>query len=301
MLVVDRVRRSFGSAIAVRDVSFAVERGSIFGLLGPNGAGKTTTMRMILGIFPPDGGTISWNGEPITLTTRRRFGYLPEERGLYGKMRVRDQIAYFARLHGCDAAFARDRTAQWMERLDIVQYADRPCGELSKGNQQKVQLASAAVHEPELLVLDEPFSGLDPVNAEIMLASIRALAESGTTLVLSSHQMFQIENACGAFCIIGAGEVRAAGTLAQLRENFPTRTIVVDPDLPEIRTLFERIGAKRSTAHASLGALAFEVPAATDFAALLRLAADVAPVQSFERREPSLGEIYVLAQNPVNA
>jgi ABC-2 type transport system ATP-binding protein len=297
MLVVDRIRRSFGSTLAVRDVSFSVARGSIFGLLGPNGAGKTTTMRMILGIFPPDGGSLTWNGEPITRKTRRRFGYLPEERGLYGKMRVRDQIAYFARLHGCDANFAREHTTQWMERLDITRYADRPCSELSKGNQQKVQLASAAVHEPELLVLDEPFSGLDPVNAEIMLASIRALAAGGTTLVLSSHQMFAIENACSAFCIIGAGEVRASGTLAQLRENFPTRTIVVDPDLPELRTLFARMGATQSSALASLGTLAYDVPAATDFAALLRSAAEIAPVQSFERREPSLGDIYVLAQN----
>jgi ABC-2 type transport system ATP-binding protein len=296
LLEVCALRKRYGKHTALDGVSFQVPAGAVFGLLGPNGAGKTTTMRMILGIFPPDGGAITWNGEPVTLATRRRFGYLPEERGLYGKMRVRDQIAYFARLHGCDAAFARDRTTQWMERLDIMRYADRPCSELSKGNQQKVQLASAAVHEPELLVLDEPFSGLDPVNAEIMLASIRALAENGTTLVLSSHQMFQIENACSAFCIIGAGEVRAAGTLAQLRENFPTRTIVVDPDLPEIRSLFARIGATQSSAHASLGALAYQVPAATDFAALLRSAADVGPVQSFERREPSLGDIYVRAQ-----
>jgi ABC-2 type transport system ATP-binding protein len=295
MLVVDRIRRAFGPAIAVRNVSFSVERGSIFGLLGPNGAGKTTTMRMILGIFGPDAGTITWNGEPITLATRRRFGYLPEERGLYGKMRVRDQIAYFARLHGCNDTFARERTNRWMARLDIERYADRPCGELSKGNQQKVQLASAAVHEPELLVLDEPFSGLDPVNAETMLASIRELADAGTTLVLSSHQMFQIEHACKAFCIIGAGEVRAAGTLAELRMSFPTRRLVVEPDSPALHALFERAGAVRARTMNGDGTLAYDLPADTDFAALLREAADIAPVQSFERREPSLGDIYVRA------
>ena len=295
MLVVDRIRRSFGAAIAVRNVSFTVERGSIFGLLGPNGAGKTTTMRMILGIFAPDDGAISWDGAPITLATRRRFGYLPEERGLYGKMRVRDQIAYFARLHGCDSGVAKTRTSAWIERLGIQQYADRPCGELSKGNQQKVQLASAAVHEPELLVLDEPFSGLDPVNAETMLASIKALAATGTTLVLSSHQMFQIENACSTFCIIGAGEVRAAGTLAQLRERFPTRTLVVEPDTPELRTLLDRVGEAHADAFAGPGKLAYDVPAGTDFAALLRKAADASPVRSFERREPTLGDIYIRA------
>ena len=295
MLVVDNVRRSFGSVVAVRNVSFSVARGTIFGLLGPNGAGKTTTMRMILGIFAPDSGSLTWNGAPITLATRRRFGYLPEERGLYGKMRVRDQIAYFARLHGCDAAFARSRTQAWIERLDIEQYADRPCGELSKGNQQKVQLASAAVHEPELLVLDEPFSGLDPVNAEIMLGAIRSIADAGTTLVLSSHQMFQIENACGAFCIIGGGEVRAAGTLAELRSTFPTRTVVVEPDTPQVRAVLDRTGTHVPNVYASSGTLAYEVPAATDFAALLRDSASAAPVESFERREPSLGDIYLRA------
>ena len=295
MLVVDRIRRSFGTAVAVRDVSFTVERGSIFGFLGPNGAGKTTTMRMILGIFAPDAGSISWNGAPITLATRRRFGYLPEERGLYGKMRVRDQIAYFARLHGVDADAAKKRTSAWIERLNIEHYADRPCGELSKGNQQKVQLASAAVHEPELLVLDEPFSGLDPVNAETMLGSIEAIAAAGTTLVLSSHQMFQIENACSSFCIIGAGEVRAAGTLAQLRDAFPTRTLVVEPDTPELREVLDAVGATHSDAFAGPDRLAYDVPARTDFAALLRRAAGVSPLRSFDRREPTLGDIYIRA------
>jgi ABC-2 type transport system ATP-binding protein len=295
MLVVDHVSRTFGSTRAVRDVSFSVAAGTVFGLLGPNGAGKTTTMRMILGIFEPDAGSLAWRGEPITLRTRRRFGYLPEERGLYGKMRVRDQIAYFARLHGCDASTARANTDRWIERLAIGQYADRPCGQLSKGNQQKVQLASAAVHEPELLVLDEPFSGLDPVNAETILSSIRELAANGTTLVLSSHQMFQIENACERFCIIGAGEVRAAGTLAELRTTVPTRTLVVEPDNANLRELFARFGAQPSRAHARLGALAYDVPADCDVAALLRAATEVCDVQSFERREPSLGEIYLRA------
>ncbi|GAC1495828.1 MAG: ATP-binding cassette domain-containing protein [Vulcanimicrobiaceae bacterium] len=292
MLVVDRIARSFGSAVAVRDVSFTVDRASIVALLGPNGAGKTTTMRMILGIYVPDRGAIAWRGAAIDRATRRRFGYLPEERGLYAKMSVRDQIAYMGRLHGLRDADARARTATWMETLDIARYATRACGELSKGNQQKVQLASAVLHEPEVLVLDEPFSGLDPVNAETMLACIRSLAAGGTTLVLSSHQLYAIESVCHSFCIVGAGEVRASGTLAQLRSTFPTRTVRVRPDLPAIREAFARAGAP-GPASGDPGELVYELPTTTDFGALLRAAVAAGPVDSFERSEPSLGAIYV--------
>jgi ABC-2 type transport system ATP-binding protein len=294
MLVVDHIARSFGAARAVRDVSFTVGRGSVFGLLGPNGAGKTTTMRMVLGIYVPDAGRITWDGTAIDLATRRRFGYLPEERGLYGKMKVRDQVAYFGRLHGLGAAEAARRTARWLETLDIATYADRACGELSKGNQQKVQLACAVLHEPELLVLDEPFSGLDPVNAETMLACIERLAASGTTLILSSHQMFQIEHVCREFCIVAGGVVRANGTLAALRDGFPSRTLRVAPDLPAIRAVFAAAGAGEPT-RGDDGDLAYEFPRGTDFGALLRAAVAAGPLETFERREPTLGAIYLRA------
>jgi ABC-2 type transport system ATP-binding protein len=300
MLVVDRVRRSFGPVEAVRDVSFSVARGSVFGLLGPNGAGKTTIMRMILGIYVPDGGSIAWNESPVDLAVRRRFGYLPEERGLYGKMRVRDHIVYFGRLHGLEADDAVRRARIWMATLDIEHYADRACSELSKGNQQKVQLACAVLHDPELLVLDEPFSGLDPVNAETMLACIRTLAERGTTLVLSSHQMFQIEHACTAFCIIGAGEVRASGTLSELRRAFPTRTIRVAPDLPAIRAAFAARGAAEPVT-GDEGDMLYDLPAATDFGSLLREAVAAGPLESFERQEPSLNQIYVRSLGPAGS
>jgi ABC-2 type transport system ATP-binding protein len=294
MLVVDHVQRSFGSVAAVRDVSFQCARGDVFGLLGPNGAGKTTTMRMILGIFPPDAGSVTWESRPVDRVVRKRFGYLPEERGLYAKMPVRDQMAYFGRLHGLQEFDARERADVWLKRLDIEQYAKRPSGELSKGNQQKVQLACAVLHQPELLILDEPFSGLDPVNAEIILQCIRGLAADGTACVLSSHQMWQIENACSRFSIIGAGAVRAAGTLAELRRAFPTRTVRVAPDLPEIREVFNARGDGEPTIDAD-GRLRYELPAATDFGALLRAAVAAGPVESFEREEPSLNAIYVRA------
>jgi len=294
MLVVDRVQRSFGPITAVRNVSFQCDRGGVIGLLGPNGAGKTTTMRMILGIYPPDSGSVTWGGKPIDRRVRKRFGYLPEERGLYAKMKVRDQIAYFGRLHGMPEFDALKRADRWLTQLDIEQYAKRPCGELSKGNQQKVQLACAVLHEPELLVLDEPFSGLDPVNAQIMLDCINVMRAEGTALVLSSHQMWQIEYACDAFCIIGDGEVRAAGTLAELRRSFPTRTVRVVPDVPEIRAVFRDHGYGEARDDAD-GTLHYELPAATDFGALLRAAVNAGPLESFDREEPSLNQIYVRA------
>ena len=279
---------------AVRDVHFSVADGTIFGLLGPNGAGKTTTMRMILGILTPDGGTISWNGTRVVERTRRGFGYLPEERGIYGKMKVREQIAYFGKLHGLRDPDLGARVNRWIERLEITQYADRPCAELSKGNQQKVQIACAAVHDPSLLVLDEPFSGLDPVNAEILLGVLRELQQGGTTLILSSHQMWQLEELCERFCIIAAGQNCASGTLAELRRDWPTRIVRVEPAEDAARGVLARVSGAQALDHAN-GAIEYRVPAQTDFAALLRELVAAAPVTRFETVEPSLHEIYLRA------
>jgi ABC-2 type transport system ATP-binding protein len=294
MLVLDHVRRSFGSVSAVRDISLTVERGSTFGLLGPNGAGKTTTMRMILGILLPDGGTVRWNGAPIDGDVRRRFGYLPEERGLYGKLTVRAQIVYFGRLHGLEENDAGRRADDWIERLELGAYAKRPCSELSKGNQQKVQVACAALHDPEFVILDEPFSGLDPVNADMLLAVLRDLQARGATLVLSSHQMWQIEHLCDRFCIIAAGEVRAAGTLAELRAGWPTRRIEVEPSTPDLAAV---LGAETGAVARSApnGTLAYDVPAATPLPPLLRRLVVAGDVRRFEPREASLNDIYLAA------
>jgi ABC-2 type transport system ATP-binding protein len=294
MLVLDHVQRSFGAVSAVRNISLTVERGSTFGLLGPNGAGKTTTMRMILGILLPDAGTVTWNGAPIDGDVRRRFGYLPEERGLYGKMTVRAQIMYFGRLHGLAENDAGQRADRWIERLELGAYAKRPCSELSKGNQQKVQVACAALHDPEFIILDEPFSGLDPVNAEMLLAVLRDLQARGATLVLSSHQMWQIEHLCDRFCIIAAGEVRAAGTLAELRSTWPTRTIVVEPAQPALAAVLaaEPHAVARPESNEML---AYDVPAGTPLPPLLRRLVAAGEVSRFEQREPSLNDIYLAA------
>ncbi|MFN2448169.1 MAG: ABC transporter ATP-binding protein [Candidatus Baltobacteraceae bacterium] len=285
---------------AVRDVSFGIPAGSTFGLLGPNGAGKTTTMRMIAGIYAPDGGSVTWNGQRITNAVRRRFGYMPEERGLYGKMKVREQIEYFGRLHGLTDPGVRARSDDWIGRLGLGTYALRPCAELSKGNQQKVQIACAAVHDPELLILDEPFSGLDPVNADMLLETLAALKAHGTTLVLSSHQMWQLEGLCDTFCIITGGENRTGGTLAQLRAQWPTRIIKVEPSSASVRSVLQAIPGARAIASEG-GAALYEVPAATVLGPLLRRLVQTEAMTRFEAIEPALHDIYIRAISSARA
>jgi ABC-2 type transport system ATP-binding protein len=294
MLEVDHIHKEFGSVRAVTDVAFRIETGQTFGLIGPNGAGKTTTMRMILGILQPDGGSIRWNGAAVGGGSRRQFGYLPEERGIYGKMKVREQIIYFGKLHGLRGADVEKRTDRWIESLGLGVYSDRPCSELSKGNQQKVQVACAAVHDPELLVLDEPFSGLDPVNAEVLLGVLNDVKARGATLVLSSHQMWQLEDLCDNFCIIAGGTNRAGGTLAELRSQWPTRIVRIAPASDAARNALESASGMRAHTNAD-GSIDVRVPATTDFAALLKTIASAAPIAKFEAIEPSLHEIYLLA------
>ncbi|HEY8297160.1 MAG TPA: ATP-binding cassette domain-containing protein [Candidatus Baltobacteraceae bacterium] len=292
MLIVDHIRKDFGTVRAVRDVSFEIAPGTTFGLLGPNGAGKTTTMRMILDILTPDDGRITWNGKRVDSALRRRFGYLPEERGLYGKMRVREQIAYFGRLHGLNEPESDRRTDSWIEKLGIGEYAKRPCSELSKGNQQKVQMACAAVHEPELLVLDEPFSGLDPVNADMLLAILVDLRKNGTTLVLSSHQMWQLEALCDTFCIITAGQNQVSGSLDALRSRWPTRTIRVQPASASVRAILERVPESRALPSEN-GSLDYAVPRSAALAELLQTLVAAESITRFEAIEPTLHDIYV--------
>jgi ABC-2 type transport system ATP-binding protein len=292
MLNVAGVWRSFGPVTAVRDVSFGLPHGETLGLLGPNGAGKTTLMRIVLGIYAPDHGTVRWNDAPITESTRKRLGYLPEERGMYGRLRVREQIVYFARLHEMTATDAARSADRWMAMLGVQEYAKRPCSELSKGNQQKVQFACAAVHDPELLILDEPFSGLDPVNAQMVLAAIEVLRRTGTTLVLSSHQMWQIEDTCDRFCIISDGEVRAHGNLTELRATVPQRTVRVAPDTPSIRAILDRFGRSLTS---SAEHVDYCLPADSDFAAILMDLVAIAPITHFEPIPPSLAAIYLRA------
>jgi ABC-2 type transport system ATP-binding protein len=294
MLEVEHIRKDFGTVCAVSDVSFSIPAGATFGLIGPNGAGKTTTMRTILGILVADGGEVRWKGVRVDGAMRRRFGYLPEERGLYGRMHVREEIEYFGRLHGIPERDVRRRTNEWIERLELGVYAERPCGELSKGNQQKVQIACASVHSPELLVLDEPFSGLDPVNADVLAGVLRAMQANGTTLVLSSHQMFQLEQLCGAYCIVVGGTSRVSGTLADLRKTIPTRVVRAAPPSDAVRAVLESVPGAKHVASED-GTLDYEVPANTDVPGLLRQLVAADSITRFEAVEPSLRDVYLQA------
>lgn len=216
MLELRELARRYGDVVALDGVSFTVETGQMFGFVGPNGAGKTTAMRIILGVLAADRGEVLFRGAPVDFETRRRFGYMPEERGLYPKMRVRDQLVYLARLHGRDDPAAADG---WIERLGLTERAGDRVEELSLGNQQRVQLAAALVHEPELLVLDEPFSGLDPVGVDVLSGVLADYAARGVPVVFSSHQLELVERLCEAVAIIKEGRLVASGKVEELRDR----------------------------------------------------------------------------------
>ncbi|HTY58242.1 MAG TPA: ATP-binding cassette domain-containing protein, partial [Bacteroidota bacterium] len=205
MLTVTDLRKEFATVVAVDGVSFQAGTGEVFGLLGPNGAGKTTTIRMILNILVPDGGSVTYDGRPFSPEIRNRIGYLPEERGLYRKSRLLDTIVYFAGLRGMKRSAARERALHWLDRLSLGEYRDRKVEELSKGNQQKVQFICAIIHDPTIVVLDEPFSGLDPVNQILIKEIFQELRTAGKTVVFSTHQMDQAERLSDAISLINRG------------------------------------------------------------------------------------------------
>jgi ABC-2 type transport system ATP-binding protein len=217
VLELQGLTRRYGDLVALDDLSFTVAEDQMFGFVGPNGAGKTTAMRIILGVLEPDAGEVRWRGRPMTAEMRKRIGYLPEERGLYPKMRVRDQLQYLARLHGLSPTGARDSADYWIERLGVAERAGDRVEQLSLGNQQRVQLAAALVHGPELLVLDEPFSGLDPVGVDMLAAVLAERAAEGVPVVFSSHQLELVERLCEAVAIINRGRLVATGKVADLR------------------------------------------------------------------------------------
>lgn len=226
LLELNALRRTFGSIVALDDLSFRVPAGRVVGFLGPNGAGKTTTMRAIFGLTELDAGSVRWNGAPIGQAERRRFGYMPEERGLYPAMRVGEQVEYLGRLHGLSAGDATAATATWLERLEIADRRDSKVETLSHGNQQRVQLAAALVHQPELLVLDEPLSGLDPTGIDAIGKVLLEQARAGCCVLFSSHQLDQVEDLCEQVTIIDHGRLVASGTVDELETSGTQRLVV---------------------------------------------------------------------------
>ncbi|MGO9855126.1 MAG: ABC transporter ATP-binding protein [Acidimicrobiales bacterium] len=226
LLEIEGLRRSFGSITALDDLSFEVPAGHVVGFLGPNGAGKTTTMRAIFGLTDLDAGTVRWNGERVGHAERRRFGYMPEERGLYPSMLVGEQVEYLGRLHGLDQAQAAGAAHTWLERLDIADRSGSKVEALSHGNQQRVQLAAALVHDPELLVLDEPLAGLDPAGIEAIGQVLVERAQAGCCVLFSSHQLDLVEDLCERVTIIDHGRLVVAGTVDDLATRGGRRLVV---------------------------------------------------------------------------
>jgi ABC-2 type transport system ATP-binding protein len=289
VLTVDAVSRSFADRQVLKDVTFEVAAGRMTGFVGANGAGKTTTMRIMLGVLAADSGTVTWRGAPLDRGTRRRFGYMPEERGLYPKMGVTEQIVYLGQLHGLGREDARRRTAALLERLGLTERAEENVEKLSLGNQQRVQVAAALVHDPEVLVLDEPFSGLDPLAVDTMVGVLRERAAAGVPVLFSSHQLDLVERLCDDLVIIADGAIRASGSRGALRSSYSMPRFAVEVaddagwlrDVPGV-TIVSLDGPRA----------VFDLAAPADDQVVLRAALDRGPVHSFGPVRPSLSEIF---------
>jgi len=290
MLEVNHVSKTFGQVRAVSDLSFSAREGAVFGLLGPNGAGKTTTLRMILDILAPDSGEVRWNGQRVDARLRHSFGYLPEERGLYPKMKITDQLLFFGRLHGMDPADARKRIAELFDSFGLSDKLKSTPNELSKGNQQKVQFIAAILHRPPLLVLDEPFSGFDPINVEVVKDTVRQLVVEGTAVLLSSHRMEQVEELCEDICIIDRSQSVVSGNLREIKRAWPDRFIRMTR-LANMSFLENFSGA--IVRPSSDGIADVKLPQGMNPADVLRAAVASGPVDHFEVVEPSLNDIYL--------
>jgi ABC-2 type transport system ATP-binding protein len=291
MLEIDDLSKRYGEVVALDGVSFTVAPGRIVGFLGPNGAGKTTTMRAIFGLVGPDGGEVRWNGAPVGPAQWDRFGYMPEERGLYPKMKVGEQLTYMAELSGLGEAPARTAAAGWLERLGLSDRADARLQELSHGNQQRVQLAAALVHDPELAVLDEPFSGLDPLGVQALAELLAQTAAMGVAVVFSSHQLDLVEDVCQDVVIIDHGRVVLAGAVDDLRAASSHRSLEVtvdgEPWVPAVPA--GAIANKRD------GRARVLVDASFDLDEVLADARRAGEVTSFRFEPPSLTDLFLEA------
>jgi len=284
-----KVRKVYDTKVAVNDISFHIEPGTMFGLLGPNGSGKTSTIRMMIGITVPDPGSISLFDQPFTRKNLHRVGYLPEERGLYKKMKVMDQLIFLGQLHGLDAATASKRSYEWCERLGIMASIGKKTEELSKGMQQKIQFISTLLHEPELIIMDEPFSGLDPVNASILQDTLVDLRGQGRTILFSTHRMDQIEKLCDAISLIHNGNLVLSGGMREIKSRYPNNRVQMTfegdasfLEHPSVET------AKNYSGRAEI-----KLRDGDDGQALLAAAVGKARISRFEVIEPTLEEIFI--------
>ena len=284
------LKKSFGKLIAVNDISFQVEAGEIFGLLGPNGAGKTTTIRLILDIFKPDSGQVEVLGGPMDGSKKDRIGYMPEERGLYRDVPLERCLVYLAELKGLSPTKARTRLEPYLEAFDLADHRKKKVGELSKGMQQKAQIIATLVHAPELVIIDEPFAGLDPVNTRLVKEVLSDLRDQGVSMVMSTHQLHQVEALCDRLVLIHRGQVILYGELEEIRRQHSGREVLIEspvtlPSLPGV----ENIDAANGLQRVSLG---LEV---SPQQILQNLVAMQVPINHFEIARPSLDEIFIEA------
>jgi ABC-2 type transport system ATP-binding protein len=290
-LTMTALNKTYGTVQALRDLSLEVRAGEIVGFVGSNGAGKSTAMRITLGVLEADSGEVRWAGRPIDLDVRRRIGYMPEERGLYPRMRVGEQLTYLARLHGLDAAAATSAMEHWTEVLGIAERRGDEVLKLSLGNQQRVQLAAALVHHPEILVLDEPFSGLDPVAVDVMSGVLRDQAAAGVPVLFSSHQLELVEALCDRVGIIKSGSLVAFGDIEELRRTDTRRWMVDGP--PHESWLPSVPSADLVSSDGRRTVVEVRDPSLTSAdQELLSAALSAGPVHEFTRQRPSLTELY---------
>jgi ABC-2 type transport system ATP-binding protein len=289
-LQLKNVTKQFGKNVAVNNLSLEIPENEMFGFLGGNGAGKTTTFRMILGLLEKTSGEITWNGEKIDYGKSRIIGYLPEERGLYPKLKVKEQIIYLARLRGMERKEVIGELEKWLERFKVPEYMDKRVEELSKGNQQKIQFISAVIHKPELLILDEPFSGLDPINVEMLKEAVIDLKNQGTSIVFSSHRMEHVEELCEHLCILQKGNPVVQGSLSEIKRSFGKKNLLIHADMPlEFLKTFEGVTKFKQTMNGCIMQISNENISQEIFRELQGKGF----VRKFELEEPSLNDIFI--------
>ncbi|HUD14458.1 MAG TPA: ATP-binding cassette domain-containing protein [Terracidiphilus sp.] len=283
------VTKAYENKIAVSELSLSIDAGQMFGLLGPNGAGKTSSIRMMMGITIPDSGRISLFEKPFARQSLERVGYLPEERGLYKKMKVIDQLVFFGRLHGLTSEEARKRSIAWAKRMEIDEVLNKKTEELSKGMQQKIQFIASLLHDPGLIVMDEPFSGLDPVNAALVEKTLLELKDQGKAILFSTHRMDQVEKLCDSICLIDHGRAVLAGRVREIKATYERNRVIVEFEGSSAFLNSEEIAeAKNYSGHAEI-----RLKEHGNAQKLLQEAAAVATIYRFELVEPSLEEIFI--------
>ena len=290
MLKFQDVTKQFGGFTAVEDLNLSIPENEIFGLLGGNGAGKTTTFRMLLRLIDQTKGTISWKEEEISYDSSHLIGYLPEERGLYPKMKVKEQLIYLGKLRGMKKAEVEKEITIWLDRFKVPEYLDKKVEELSKGNQQKIQFIASVIHKPELLILDEPFSGLDPVNVEVLKEAVVDLKKSGTTILFSSHRMEHVEELCEHLCILHKGKAVVSGNLKEIKRSYGKKNIRIDADF-DIAFLENLDGVVRLKQGLNHSVVQIENEQVSQN--VLRELASKGFVRQFELEEPSLNDIFI--------